>query len=196
MKQKNIYFLTIFILLIIFSCSKEKQNIKKIELKIIELNYGFHNYLENIREKTDSFIIKERNLLDIDVSLDGECKIKGKIIIDSLIVSEIKKYIIPNSENSEMPDTEEKEFGYSGKVLVTKQLVISALYNKQMNYESYIKIRNKIYKAYSEVRNDFAKRKFKNDINQLLNSSNENEYLKGKEVTEIFPIFYTEVVKE
>jgi hypothetical protein len=145
-------------------------------------------------EKSSPIIIKERNILEIDVNLKGECRIEGKIINDSLIISELKKYITPNSENSKMPMTVEKEFYYSGKVLVTKQLLISALYDKNLSYENYSKIRNKIYAAYYEVRNDFALKKYSKNINQLLKSNEQDDFSKVAEITEIFPILYSEVI--
>lgn len=190
------YYFNLVFLLTLISCSKEKETIQKVNFKVIELNYDFHNYMGNIREKSNPFVIKERNFLEINVNQKGECKIEGKIVSDSLIITELKKYIIPNSENNKMPMTVEKEFHYSGKVSVTKQLLISGFYDKKLNYENYSKIRNKIYIAYSEVRNDFAKRKFKKSINELLNSKEQDDFLKGKEITEIFPILYTEVINK
>lgn len=199
MAQKNnlfYYYFILNILLILTSCSKEKGNPEKVDLQIIELNYNFHNYISNVRDKSNSPIIKERNYLEIKVNQKGECKIKGKIVNDSLIVSELKKYITPNPINDKMPITVEKEFYHSGKVLVTKQLLIVAFYDKKLSYEKYAEIRNKVYISYSEVKNDFAKLKFKKGINQLLNSDNQNDLLKGEEINFIFPILYTEVINE
>jgi hypothetical protein len=197
MKLKNkhaFYYFNLIILLVLISCSEKKETNEKVDFKIVEVNYDYHYFVEKIKNKSKPLIIKERNILEIDVNQNGECKIEGKVINDGLIISELKKYIIPNSENSKMPMTVEKEFYYSGKVLVTKQLLISALYDKNLSYANYSKIRNKIYAAYSEVRNDFAKRKFKKSIDELLNSKEQENFLKWEEITEVFPILYSEVI--
>ncbi len=68
-------------------------------------------------------------------------------------------------------------------MLVTKQLLIVGFYNKMLNY-----------KDYTKVRNEFSKKMFNKSISDLINSNKQDDLLKGKEVTEIFPILYTESV--
>src|SRR5690606_3530346 len=92
------------------SCKKDVETILETDYKVIELDYGFDNYNKNIRNKADRIIIKERNIVIIDVDKNGRILIENKIIEDSLIIPELKKYIIPNPENNEMPNTIEKEF--------------------------------------------------------------------------------------
>jgi len=192
--KQNYYYLNLILLLTLFSCNKENKTVEKVDFKVVEINYDYHYYFESIKDKSSPIIVKERNILEIDVNQKGECRIEGRIINDSLIVSELKKYIIPNPTDSKMPMTVEKEFYFSGKVFVTKQLLISALYDKNLNYENYSKIRNKIYAAYYEVRNDFAKKKFKKSINELLSSNEQDDFSKVAEITEIFPVLYSEVI--
>ncbi|QMU63344.1 MAG: hypothetical protein GKR88_02985 [Flavobacteriaceae bacterium] len=106
MNIKNNLFLYYFSLaILLISCNDKKETIQKSNAEIIELNYDFHNYIGNIRDKSNPPIIKERDYLEIRVNQKGECQIKGKIVSDSLIISELKKYIIPNSENNQMPLT-------------------------------------------------------------------------------------------
>tara|TARA_B110000902_G_C14140500_1_gene525549 strand:- start:85 stop:675 length:591 start_codon:yes stop_codon:yes gene_type:complete len=192
--KKNSFKIYLLIFSIVFISCKEEQveELLVVDYKVVELNYNFQNYWNNVRNKSETFVIKERNFLEIEVNEKGECKIEGEIVSDSLIVSELKKYITPNPENNKMPLAIEKEFYYSGKIFVNKLLMTHAIYHENLNYKNYSKIRNKIFIAYSEVRNDFALKKFKKNLKELRNSNQENDFSKYEEINEIYPMLYTE----
>ena len=164
------------------------------DYKVIEVDYGFDNYMKNIRDKSEPYIIKKRNLVLIDVDKNGETLIEDNFIPDSLIISEFKKYIVPNPTDEKMPMTVEKNFQYSGKVNMHKNITILARFDKELNYEKYREIRNKIYLAYNEVRNEFSLSKFDKSLTELLNSDEEEDVLKWREIRQIFPIRLTESV--
>ena len=181
----------------LFSCDKEIKLMLKPEYKVIEFYYGFDNYMTNVRgNKVEPFIIKERNYLEIIINEKGEFELEKKMIESNLIVSELKKYLIPNPENKEMPETIEQEFTYAGKVITNKSLFISALYDKNLNYKKYNKIRNKIFIAYNQVRNEFAVRKYEKTLSELRNSDEKTDLLKYYELTDIFQFRYTERMEE
>ena len=189
--------LKIFILTIILvstSCKKELDSLIKLEAdyKVIDLEYGFDNYMRNVRDKSEQFIIKQRNIVLIVVNKNGETTIEDNIIPDSLIVSEFKKYIIPNPADEKMPMTTEENFQYSGKVNTHKNITILAKYDKELNYEKYQKIRNKFYLAYNEVRNEFSLTKFDKSLMELLKSDEPEDIIKWREIRQIFPIRYME----
>ncbi|WP_405567117.1 hypothetical protein [Polaribacter sp. Asnod6-C07] len=194
MKIPKIYLL-VFIL-IFLSCKENVEKALKPDFKVVELNYNFDNYINNIRNKSEPFIIKERNIVEINVNQNGEVKIEGEIVNDTLIVKKLKEYLSPNSENEEMPTTIKKEFTYSGKILMNKYVIISASYHQELNYKKYSKIRNKIYTAYNETKNEFAIEKFGKNLNELMKSNEKNDNLKWNELTEIIPVNYTEVIEE
>ncbi len=181
-------------ILISTSCKKEIDSILELEAdyKVIELDYGFDNYMKNTRDKSEQIIIKQRNIVLIDVDKNGGTTIENNFIPDSLIISEFKKYIIPNPADEKMPMTTKKDFQYSGKVYTHKNITILARYDKELNYEKYREIRNKFYLAYNEVRNEFAISKFNKNQTELLNSDEQEDIIKWREIREIFPIRYTE----
>ncbi len=181
-------------ILVSTSCKEEIESVLEADYKIIELDYGFDNYMKNTRDKSDQFIIKQRNLVLIDVDKNGETIIEDNFIPDSLIRTEFKKYIIPNPTNEKMPMTIEKNFRYSGKVNVHKNITILAKYDKELNYEKYREIRNEFYLAYNEVRNEFSISKFGKSLSELLNSGEEEDILKWKEIRQIYTVRYTESV--
>ena len=181
-------------ILVSTSCKEEIESVLEADYKIIELDYGFDNYMKNTRDKSDQFIIKQRNLVLIDVDKNGETIIEDNFIPDSLIRTEFKKYIIPNPTDEKMPMTIEKNFRYSGKVNVHKNITILAKYDKELNYEKYREIRNEFYLAYNEVRNEFSISKFGKSLSELLNSDEEEDILKWKEIRQIYTVRYTESV--
>ena len=197
MKKTKFHLYLLVASLMLFSCDKEIKLMLKPEYKVIEFYYGFDNYMTNVRgNKVEPFIIKERNYLEIIINEKGEFELEKKMIESNLIVSELKKYLIPNPENKEMPETIEQEFTYAGKVITNKSLFISALYDKNLNYKKYNKIRNKIFIAYNEVRNEFAVRKYEKTLSELRNSDEKTDLLKYYELTDIFQFRYTERMEE
>ena len=196
MKKTILLILITFLTCTISSCKKELETILETDYKVIELDYGFDNYINNTRDKSEQLIIKERNLVIIEVDKNGSIKFENNSINDSLLVTEIKKYIIPNPDNDEMPITIEKEFQYSGKVDVNKNIIILASFNGELNYRTYNQIRNKVYLAFNEVRDEFSKGKFGKSAEELSSSENENDNAKWNELRQIFPIRYTEITAE
>ena len=185
--------LKIFILILLLSfvsCKKELEP----DYKVIELEYGFDNFFRNVRDNSEEIIIKQRNIVMIEVDEDGITKIEKNAVADSLIVTELKKYIIPSPDNDEMPMTIEKEFEYSGKVHVNKNLIVLGIFDKKLNYEKYRKIRNKVYIAYNEVRNEFSRQKFDKTLLDIILSTGEEDVIKWEEIRQIFPIRYMETV--
>jgi len=179
-------------LTIIISCTEELQSALESDYKVIELVNGYNDYINNDNQKP--FIIKERNLIKIEINEKGECIIENKYIEDSLIVSELKKYLVPNPKNNQMPITIEKEFKYSGKVIVTKNLLVAAIYDERLNYKTYREIRDKFYSALYEVRNEFSIKRFNKTLKELQNSDVEIDISKWEEIRRVFPFHYSEIV--
>lgn len=178
------------------SCKKEIDSLLEIDYKVVEVNNGFDNYMRNIRDKSEQFIIKERNIVIIEVDKNGQIKIEKNVVEDSLIVSELKKYIIPSPENNHMPITIEKEFEFSGKVIMNKNLLVMAKFNKELDYKKYRGIRSKIYLSFNEVRNKFSMEKFNKTLRELINSTKKEDVFKWRELKQILPIRYTEILDE
>jgi hypothetical protein len=194
MTKHSLKILLLTLILVSTSCKNELESILEADYKVIEVDYGFDNYMKNIRDKSEQYIIKERNLVIIDVDKNGETLIEDNFIPDSLIVSEFKKYITPNPTDEKMPMTVEKSFEYSGKVTMHKNITILEKFDKELSYEKYQEIRNKFYLAYNEVRNEFSLSKFDKSLTELLNSDKEEDKLKWREIRQIFPIRITEWV--
>tara|TARA_B110000114_G_C14903541_1_gene321708 strand:+ start:106 stop:693 length:588 start_codon:yes stop_codon:yes gene_type:complete len=193
MTKTKLNLLLLFLVLNSASCKKDIEAILEADYKVVEVDYGFDNYMKNMRDKSEDFIIKERNIVIIDVDKNGQTNIEGKFVEDSLIVDELKKYIIPSPENDEMPITVEKEYQYSGKVVVNKNLILLARFNKSLDYKTYSGIRNNIYSAYNAARDKHLQERFGITLKELINSSKEVDILKWNELKQIIPMRYNEI---
>jgi hypothetical protein len=142
----------------------------------------------------EPFIIKERNIVIIEVDQNGIISIEDKIVADSLISYELIKYITPRPNNDKMPMTIEREFDYSGKVTMTKSLLVAARYHESIDYKKYSHVRNSIYASYNTVRNDFCLEKFGKTIQEISESNEEVDNEIWREVRQIFPIRYHEIL--
>ena len=200
MKKTKFLLYLLMVSSIFISCKKEIEEINELletDYKVIEFYYGYDNYHKNIRNnESNPLIIKERNIVEISIDKNGNCKIEGKSIELNSITNEIRKYLIPNPENKNMAETLEKEFTYAGKVVFNKNLIIATLINENISYKKYSEIRNKIYIAHNEVRNNFALKKYGKELSQLMIPENEIERKQFSELIEIFPLNYFEIIPE
>ncbi|MFK7748691.1 MAG: hypothetical protein AB8B65_09890 [Kordia sp.] len=186
MKIKKIGLL--ILTLILFSCEEKSEPVLEVDDVVLKVHYYYNFDIEN----SDIITVKQRNLVKILLNKKGECLIEGKMVEDSLIVSELKKYLVPNPDNDDMPETVERDFEFSGKVLMNKNVMISGRFDDKLYLKRYVNIRDKIYTAYSEVRNSFAKEKFNKTLTELMDSGEEDDRLIVEEIKEIFPFRYVE----
>jgi hypothetical protein len=200
MKKTKVLLYLIIASSIFISCKKEIKEINELletDFKIIEFYYGYDNYEKNIRNaESEPIIIKERNILEINVDINGNCEIEGKNIEPDSIILELKKYLIPNPENKKMPKTIEKKFTYAGKTTVNENLLISVLFDKDLSYKKYSEIRNKIYIARNEIRNKFAIKNYGKSLAELMISDKKIENEQFYELNNIFPFNYSEIMEE
>lgn len=197
MKYK--YFLNLLLSsILLFSCA---ENDKKTVQKLVQLDYNFQNHIENISSENQPIKIKERNFLHIEVDSVGNCKIDGKKVKKSNLVEEIKKVIVGDSNNPNMPTTIIMNFDYAGEVAVQDKLIINGTFDSKLKYDDYKEIRDKIFLTYSEVRNEFSLKKYGKNINEIISSFLENgenpeDFNRAPEIFQIYPIRYYETKKE
>ena len=197
MKIKPFIAYLFLISIVLCSCGKDLESMIKADYRVIDFDYYRHNYESNIRDKSEPLIIRERNIVEVDISASGEVIIEGKKIAQDSIISELKKFLIPNPSNREMPETIQMDLPYSGKVASNREkLLISAAFKKEMTYEKYSAIRRKFFIAYNEVRNDFAQKKFGKTLYDLMRSEESSDQDKYYEIASIFRFNYVEVILE
>lgn len=104
--------------------------------------------------------IKSRNLLK--VYMDGENRVFiNSSMVDTADIVSIVKDFIDNPDNEVLkPEKEEKEVPYFGPFKTASKQFISLSINRGATFESFLFVQNKIKKAYAELRNDLAEKKW------------------------------------
>lgn len=108
--------------------------------------------------------IKERNVMTVQVNKFNEIYVKNGVINRQIEVSELKdiakEFIANPDDNPNLPVIEPFEIEGYGTVNTTIKHVISLQTDRTTNYEIYFQVQHELSKAYSELRDAWARRVF------------------------------------
>jgi Biopolymer transport protein len=108
--------------------------------------------------------IKERNVMTVQVNKFNEIFVKNGVINRQIEVSELKdiakEFIANPDDNPNLPVIEPFEIEGYGTVNTTIKHVISLQTDRTTNYEIYFQVQHELSKAYSELRDAWARRVF------------------------------------
>ena len=108
--------------------------------------------------------IKERNVMTVQVNKNNEIFVKNGVINRVIDVSELKdiakEFIANPDDNINLPIHEEYDIKDYGVVVTTYKHVISLQTDRTTNYEIYFQVQHELSKAYTELRDVWAKKTF------------------------------------
>ncbi|MFI3248243.1 MAG: biopolymer transporter ExbD [Rikenellaceae bacterium] len=107
--------------------------------------------------------VKERNLLLVFVSGSGNIMAGGEQIDIRQLKDKAKEFITNPYDDENLPEKEAKEFDLPDGSKWTYQVssgVISLQNTRETNYDIYIMVQNELTRAFNEVRDEVAGRKF------------------------------------
>jgi hypothetical protein len=78
----------------------------------------------------------------------------------SALKDRVKEFVENPNDNEHMPEKIEMDIPFFGKMMVTKNHVISLQNDRGTIYQSYIDVQNEIAAAYNELRDDISLKKF------------------------------------
>ncbi len=102
--------------------------------------------------------VKERNVYQVKINQWDALLAGGKPMDLSLLREEVKNFILNPTNDPNMSEKEEKEFG--GRKYPVSLGVVSLQNDRGTSYEMYIQVQNELVAAFNELRNDFAKQEF------------------------------------
>jgi hypothetical protein len=118
----------------------------------------------NPDEMEQEMKIKERNVMTVQVNKNNEIHVKNGVINRVIDVSELKdiaKEFIANPDNDEkLPIKEDYDIEGYGVVVTTVKHVISLQTDRTTNYEIYFQVQHELSKAYTELRDAWARKTF------------------------------------
>ncbi|MBO7436498.1 MAG: biopolymer transporter ExbD [Bacteroidaceae bacterium] len=108
--------------------------------------------------------IKERNVMTVQVNKFNEIYVKNGVINRQIEVSELKdiakEFIANPDDNVNLPIKEDYDIEGYGVVVTTVKHVISLQTDRTTNYEIYFQVQHELSKAYSELRDQWARKTF------------------------------------
>ncbi len=108
--------------------------------------------------------IKVRNVMTVQVNKNNEIYVKNGVINRVIEISELKdiakEFIANPDDNPNLPVIEPFEIEGYGTVNTTIKHVISLQTDRTTNYEIYFQVQHELSKAYSELRDAWARKNF------------------------------------
>lgn len=121
------------------------------------MSYGQSDY-NNLK-------IKERNAMNILLNENGRLLVNGRPSDLSLLKEEVKHFVSPNIIDDYFPEVEMKTIDPIGDCYVTKAVVFFSCQSDSQ--EEYMNVINELAKAYGELREEWAYRKFYAHLDQI-----------------------------
>lgn len=110
------------------------------------------------QEKNDDKI-KERNVFVVLINKNDQILVEGKPMHINDLKDNAKEFIENPNRAENLPEFRQKEVPFFGLVEVSKQ-VISLQNDRGTSYGLYIEVQNELQRAYNELRDELALRKF------------------------------------
>ncbi len=116
-------------------------------------------------QQNNEIKVKERNILNIRINKDDYVMVTTLTDEDYIkdideITDRAKAFILNENEDPDLPEVVEKDIDLLGKVKTTPNHVISVQTDRGTSYGVYFQVQDRLVKAYNELRNDLAKKKF------------------------------------
>jgi len=120
--------------------------------------------------KQEDIKVKERNLLLVFVSGNGNIMAGGQVIDIRQLKDKAKEFIVNAYDDENLPEKEVKQIDMpdgSKWSYPVSQGVVSLQTTRDTGYQIYIMVQNELTRAFNEVRDDVAKMKFGKKFDEL-----------------------------
>lgn len=118
-------------------------------------------------QKLDDIIVKERNVLAVRLNSSDQLMCGSDYITIKQLRQRAKDFISNPYNDEKLPEKHEENIPFFGRVMVTKNHVVSLQNDRGTSYQAYIDVQNELVAAYNELRNELAQEKWQKDYNQL-----------------------------
>jgi len=110
--------------------------------------------------------IKERNVFAVLLNSQNQLMVEGEPMDISNLREAAKEFIENPQRKDNLPEFKQVEVPLLGVVEVSKG-VISLKSDRGTEYQAYLMVQNELAAAYNELRQEFAKKKFGKDYDEL-----------------------------
>jgi Biopolymer transport protein ExbD/TolR. len=133
----------------------------------MDVDYGITRRLPPpVEQNVDDVKVKERNVMNVLVSKSDRLMVNGRPSDLSLLKEEAKLFMRPNPGDPTAPEVETKQIELLGDVVMSKG-VISLQNDRGTSYAMYISVQNELARAFNELKEEMAWKKFQRHLDQL-----------------------------
>jgi len=111
--------------------------------------------------------VNKRNLLQVMVSSDNRIMCAGEEVTLAGLREKAKEFIENPTNAEHLPEKFPVDVPFFGQTMVTEKHVISLQCDRGTKYQTYIDVQNELAAAYSDLRNDAARKQFNKDFKAL-----------------------------
>ncbi|SMO74507.1 Biopolymer transport protein ExbD/TolR [Saccharicrinis carchari] len=110
--------------------------------------------------------IKDRNVFTVLINSKNQLLVKGKPMKIGELKDAAKEFVLNPNRDEKLPEFKQEEIEFFGLYEVSKG-VISLQNDNGTQYAQYLMVQNELQRAYNELRNELARRKWDKDYEQL-----------------------------
>ncbi len=133
----------------------------------MDVDYGITRRLPPPVEQNDEDVkVKERNVMNVMVNKSDRLLVNGRPMDVAQLKDEAKRFMTPRPGDETAPEVETKTFELVGDVLMSKG-VISLQNDRGTSYAMYISVQNELARAFNEMKEELAWKKFNKHLDQL-----------------------------
>ena len=112
------------------------------------------------QKKNEEMDIKKRNILVVLINSNNQILCNNEFIDIKQLKDKVKEFIENPYNDEHKPEKTEVDVPFFGKMMITKNHVISLQNDRGTEYQAYIDVQNELATAYNELRNDVSRKKF------------------------------------
>lgn len=110
--------------------------------------------------------IKDRNVFTILINSKNQLLVKGKPMRVEELKDAAKEFVLNPTRADKLPEFNQEEVEFFGLYDISKG-VISLQNDNGTQYAQYLMVQNELQRAYNELRNELARRKWNKNYDQL-----------------------------
>ncbi len=118
------------------------------------------------KDQPDTPPIKERNVFTVLINSNNQLLVEGKPMRVEDLKDAAKEFIQNPNKDEKLPEFKDTQVDFFGVVPVTKG-VISLQNDNGTQYEAYLNVQNELQRAYNELRDELARRKWGKSFDDL-----------------------------
>jgi biopolymer transport protein ExbD len=118
-------------------------------------------------QKSLDLDIKKRNILVVLINSTNQIAVNGEYTDIRQLREKVKEFVENPYNDEHKPEKIEEDVPFFGKMMITKNHVVSLQNDRGTEYQAYIDVQNELAAAYNELRNDVSRKKFGKSFAEL-----------------------------